>query len=115
MSEAPVIHMIWFGGSTLTMCGAKTDRYTRARCEPHNVTCRACLERALVKFSEGLADVRKQQVLSFECPTCEAGRGKACLSLAKRWQNPMSRTVGVMDNGYRKTPHPERVALVKAK
>ena len=43
------------------------------------------------------------------CPVCHADIGSQCLSLAKRWQNPMSRTVGIGDNGWRKTPHSDRV------
>ena len=47
--------------------------------------------------------------LANSCPTCGADQGQACLSLQKRWENPMSRTVGIGNNGWRKTPHPERV------
>jgi hypothetical protein len=53
------------------------------------------------------------QVLAAECPTCGAEPGKQCLSLDKRWQAAKCRTLGILDNGWRKTPHPERVQLAK--
>lgn len=114
MTKSPLTHMILFGGSTLAFCGAKTDRYTRARCEAHHVTCRACLSKALAFYERGIASIRRQIVLSFACPNCEAQPGETCFSMAKRWQAQRCRTAGVLDNGWRKTPHPERVQLAKA-
>jgi hypothetical protein len=58
--------------------------------------------------------ITNKQILAIVCPKCGADPGKACLSLQKRWENPMSRTVGIGDNGWRKTPHPERVRAAKA-
>jgi hypothetical protein len=107
--------MILFGGSTQAFCGVKTDRYTRARCEAQHVTCRACLTKALTFYEKGVAAIRRQIVLSFACPCCDAEAGKSCLSLDKRWQAERCRTAGVLNNGWRKTPHPERVALARAK
>lgn len=56
---------------------------------------------------------RTDKALAIVCPKCGAGAGKACLSLDKRWQAEKCRTLGILDNGWRKTPHPERVQLAK--
>lgn len=52
--------------------------------------------------------------LSVTCPVCEAQPNTICASMAKRWQSARSLTVGVLDNGWRKTPHRERVEASRA-
>jgi hypothetical protein len=55
-----------------------------------------------------------REVLSSACPTCDAEPGELCCSLAKRWQAWRCRTLGMGGNGWRKTPHPERVKAWRA-
>lgn len=118
MSRDPLTHMLLVAANTRAFCGVKVDRHTRWKVAPQNasgsvvVTCIACLDAAL-RFHEVAAEgIRRARILAVTCPACEAEPGKPCHSLSKRWQNPASRTVGVGDNGWRKTPHAERVRAV---
>lgn len=73
-------------------------------------TCRSC---GWVKPRRG-PGAAPRTPRDVSCPTCQAGPGEPCTSMAKRYEHSTPRTPSGVSKVWLKRPHPERVAALEA-